>query len=325
MADNNANDAGDDHPEINHVLKTIQKGDFEKEGAVNSCIVYLQKLATYKCRRAKGYSTRQTDCNCLSFLMGNNDISINQLTRCAKYMVYWKSITIPIQNSMCKEWVKLAPHLNVAERYKNFALPMSDPESFEESAPIVFICRNALFAILNVGRKRIVTITRNVTFQHALTNKTGSRSSKGKYADKTYGPSLSIYFANLKEEGAPFATRQIRELAGLTYRDEDPDDVYLPPHMSKRRMYEKWCWEQGWIAKKKVRATSQYVNTEQYDKRPNDDDAEWPLWPSSQECKQVCAWPTFWKYWVDNYPNIKVRAKGADTPCSYHDSNGILL
>lgn len=33
-------------------------------------------------------------------------------------------------------------------------------------------------------------------------------------------------------------------------------------------------------------------------------------------CKHVCAWPTFWKYWVDNYPNIKVRAKGADT-CSH--------
>ena len=45
--------------------------------------------------------------------------------------MYWKSITIPIQNSMCKEWVKLAPHLNVIEQYKNFALPMSDPELFE--------------------------------------------------------------------------------------------------------------------------------------------------------------------------------------------------
>ena len=67
-------------------------------------------------------------------------------------MVYWKSITIPIQNSMCKEWVKLAPHLNVTEQYKNFSLPMSDPESFEENDIIVFIFRNFLFAILNVSR-----------------------------------------------------------------------------------------------------------------------------------------------------------------------------
>ena len=77
-------------------------------------------------------------------------------------MVYCKSITIPIQKSMCKEWVKLAPHLNVTEQYKNFALPLSDPESFKENAPIVFICRNALFAILNFGRRRILTITSNV-------------------------------------------------------------------------------------------------------------------------------------------------------------------
>ena len=74
MDDNNANDAGYDYPEINNVLRNIQKGDFEKEGAVNSCIVYLQKLATNKCLRAKVHGTRQTNCNCLSFLMGYNDI-----------------------------------------------------------------------------------------------------------------------------------------------------------------------------------------------------------------------------------------------------------
>ena len=65
----------------------------------------------------------------------------------------------------------------------------------------------------------------------------------------------------------------------------------------------------------KVRATSQYCITEDYDKKSHDDDAEAPQWPSSQECKPVCAWHTFWGYWADNYPNIKVRAKGADT-CS---------
>jgi len=75
-------------------------------------------------------------------------------------------------------------------------------------------------------------------------------------------------------------------------------------------MQEKWCWEQGWIAKRKIRATSQYCKTEDHDKRPHDDDAEVPLWPSSQECKPVCSWHTFWKYWADNYSNINSGDNG---------------
>ena len=47
--------------------------------------------------------------------------------------------------------------------------------------------------------------------------------------------------------------------------------------------------------------------------RPNDDDAEVPLWPSGSERKEVCSWSPFWRYWCKKFPNIKMRKRGADT------------
>ena len=67
-------------------------------------------------------------------------------------MVEWRAMVNSSQNAVFNEWMKLSPYLNVADRYKRFALPMSSPQSEEEDkAPLVFICRNALCGILDFG------------------------------------------------------------------------------------------------------------------------------------------------------------------------------
>ena len=87
----------------------------------------------------------------------------------------------------------------------------------------------------------------------------------------------------------------------------------LPPHLSKHRLYARWCWNRGWIATRKSRAKGIYNNLNEYEQRPNDDDLEVSLWPSGSELKKICTWPVFHKYWQCNYSDIKVRKKGADT------------
>ena len=64
--------------------------------------------------------------------------------------------------------------------------------------------------------------------------------------------SLHEYFDALEKESLPFATRVIRERTGLHMRDDNPDDVLLPPHMSKHRCYAQWCFSRGWVVKKRV-------------------------------------------------------------------------
>ena len=43
--------------------------------------------------------------------------------------------------------------------------------------------------------------------------------------------SLYIYFQEMKNDGLPFATCVICEEIGLTTRDDNIDEVALPPHL----------------------------------------------------------------------------------------------
>ena len=122
------------------------------------------------------------------------------------------------------------------------------------------------------------------------------------------------YFDALKEEQTiPFATRTVREATGTTTRDDDPNEATLPPHMGKRMVYERWCWERGWVPTRKRKAIGEYSALDEFNNRPHDNRSETPQWLEGSESKEICSWPAFHKYWKLNYPNIKVRKKGADT------------
>ena len=75
--------------------------------------------------------------------------------------------------------------------------------------------------------------------RHGHKGKKGCTINRGK---KVAYASLRTFFAELQEEGLPFATRLIQERTGLTTRDDNPDDVALPPHFTKHQLYTKWCW-----------------------------------------------------------------------------------
>jgi hypothetical protein len=45
--------------------------------------------------------------------------------------------------------------------------------------------------------------------------------------------SMSEFFLELAGQGTPFATRIIREETGMTLRDDNIDEVVLPPHITK--------------------------------------------------------------------------------------------
>ena len=137
----------------------------------------------------------------------------------------------------------------------------------------IMVCRNALTGILCVGRRMFTKAMNNPGQVH---KNTGKRSNNTHCLIEAY-ESLDAFFSVLAEEGAPFATRIIREEVGLTIRDDNPNDVALPPHMTKRKCYARWCWESGWRVTLKSRTLTWYDALEDFPARENDDDSEVPL------------------------------------------------
>lgn len=90
----------------------------------------------------------------------------------------------------------------------------------------------------------------------------------------------------------------MRVLAGLTTRDDDPDLVELPSHMSKRRYYGRHCYEQGYIIK--VDDKGNFGSMSNYKVRP-DYQAE------DKAPSAVVSWQTFLSVWARKFPKMLIR------------------
>ena len=84
--------------------------------------------------------------------------------------------------------------------------------------------------------------------------------------------SLTDFFNYLKEEGDNYASKQVRSSLGNTYlRDNELDGVRLPPSYSKKMLYDRWCYNQGWIV---GRCEDTFKSYKSYRPRPfNDSDS----------------------------------------------------
>eukprot|EP00957_Ditylum_brightwellii_P088323 6727695-Ditylum_brightwellii.AAC.1 len=80
---------------------------------------------------------------------------------------------------------------------------------------------------------------------HKLKGKMADQSSRGKEMIEIHH-SIDEYFEHLRQHGLPFANWVIWDETGTNTRDDNVDDVVLPPHISKRSCYVEWCYSQGW-------------------------------------------------------------------------------
>ena len=95
-----------------------------------------------------------------------------------------------------------------------------------------------------------------------------------------------------KVEGEPYATRFVRTLAGCDVRDEEDGILELPPSYSKRKLYERFCFEHGWIAR--ANAKGNYKEWRNYPERVHDDHlGDMASWPQSSYPQIICSWGSF--------------------------------
>ena len=318
-----------------HVLRSVTpkiKG-FDTDNAILRCIEYIQNtVANTTCKRPAGQGARETMCDCMTIF---GEVGMERSARAvARYMVRWASFPQVTKRELFYEWKKFAknhasllldiPMENRAGRsiHRTYVLPMcteaanededddeNDIAPLQEDVVKIMVCRNAITGLLDIGRRMIKASITNPGRDHGLVGRKGAQSNAGKRLQEV-NLSLDAYFAQLATEGTPFATRIIREESGLTTRDDNPDDVALPPYMTMHKCYGMWCWERGWKLKKTSRAKTIYGN---HVHREHDDDSEVPLWPTGSEVKDIASWPHFLTYWKTKFPNIKIRKKGADT------------
>lgn len=230
----------------------------------------------------------------------------------ASYLVRWAGFNQMRKREALHTWHNAAS-LNgrMSLKGKKYILPRCEKDTIHEDKDgqnqnIVspMICRNALTGLLNVGRRMWVSSMKDLPLMHG---NVGKKSNATIQLEEVY-QSLDIFFEKLSSEGSPCATPIIREEeSGLTNRDDNPDEVALPPHMTKHRCYGQWCWERGWKTKKLNRALTIYDKVANFEVREHDDDSEIPLWPVGSEPKRIVTWSTFLKYWTEKYPHIRLH------------------
>ena len=141
---------------------------------------------------------------------------------------------------------------------------MTQGDKPQGTEPMVF--KAGLSAILYVRKDRWKTAVKPGKV-HGLTKEKGIEKNRNKNKVEMY-VSLGDYFEELREKSIPFAARIIREKFVLATRDDDLDEVCLPPHLTKHRCYAIWCWKRGWKVAKKSKALTVYKPTHEFDPRP---------------------------------------------------------
>ena len=192
-----------------------------------------------------------------------------------------------------------------------FSIPgMFDPEIDNP----VFFCGNAIRRIFCIGRKKWRFLVQNATLPN-VTNKSLLMSGNKNAVKIEHRHEVVRFLNNIAdEEEEPVATRYIQSITGLLTRDEQEDNTkILPPHYSKRMLYERFCYEYGYIAKTRS-AKGNYSSTALFPLRPHDDEnGDMALWPSScTPALSVPSWKSFNNIWDSECSNIKIRAPSVD-------------
>jgi hypothetical protein len=121
-------------------------------------------------------------------------------------------------------------------------------------------------------------------------------------------PDLREFFEVMViDHGEERATRLVQAKTKTGLRNSEADLVELPSAMTKRGMYQRFCYNRGY--KIKTDAFGVYPKLEDYPIRTDFNNVFWPL---GSKPLQVCSWPSFLAYWKANYPNMIIRKPWED-------------
>jgi hypothetical protein len=110
-----------------------------------------------------------------------------------------------------------------------------------------------------------------------------------------------------KEHGEAYATHFIREITGMSLRNEEDGLVELPSSFTKRKLYAEFCFSRGY--KVKSTAKGSYGPMKDFALRPFDE----VFWPEGSTPLSICSWTDFRKLWKKHFPKLGIRNPCEDT------------
>ena len=305
MNSNNNSTAGeeakeDNGPEVRAGTRQCRKKKTAEE-LLNEKVVLNESLGS-KLFCWDSNHKKDLSCSCLRILHGRRDYC----QAVGEFQVMFDSLSFTEKKKVVIEWMRNLPDDDGGNTIQEYRIPYilhanADLEQYQDLRN-KRICVTAMRALLGKGRdwwKSCVDHHKSMTLpNHKLTGKISNKKRKflGDFQEQ-----LEEHFEELQREAEPIATRYVREVTGETSLRDDQDDLlFLPPYLTVRGCYAKFCFE-----KRGVKITT-----------TNKGNVKKAAAAGEGEPKSVPSWQAYVKYWKEKHPLLKVR-KPTEDICSY--------
>jgi hypothetical protein len=167
------------------------------------------------------------------------------------------------------------------------------------------VCQSALRTILGVGKQFWSRCKQAATTgelpQHGLK---GATSNRQRNFNAEIHPDLVVFFDEIQKLADPVATGIVGEVTAaetnIGLLEKEKGELVLGPAFSKRKLYQRFCWERGHCIRYTANGTP--VKEERTDEG----------WDRSKQRLQICAWNTFRLFWEKHYPHLHVQKTAED-------------
>ena len=176
------------------------------------------------------------------------------------------------------------------------------------------ICLSAWTTLYNIGRKALEKIRSIVSGMQSMVHGNTGKRNIDEGREDAYQNIIDVLRGLEEEESTPFAVRTVRDSAGRSSLRDNNDYVYLSPAFSKRRCYLEICHKRGWVAvwldkhKQKFKPIREWNLREGFYRTQEE-----AVLGRGEVAKRVVSRRSFLRCWAENFPKLKVRAKGEDT------------
>ena len=308
---------------IAHPFKVFRRPEYsgkkkamKAEDKLDHCITYLQSAPVFCIRWSTANKklglSRYTKCKCLRWIRANSMDEEREAV--ARYMMSYYDKKRADQQQILMEWLRYSNHESKVCR---FFLPFCRREetvieSAEGDNPLGYtsrmdritntkVCRSAIGFILNHTKHSWATCSKwvatNTLPGHGNKNR---RSGAGTHFDAFVKADLTEYFKDLRKLAEPRSTRVIRQQVGsVTLRDCEDDALYLPPYMSKRKLYEDFCANRGYTL--------------------NDSPQGYSRTKDREDANKIPSWFGFRSFWRREFPKLRLGRSTEDVCTECHN------
>ena len=272
------------------------------------CIQYLQQESEEFCRYWVASSKNKSvfsKCNCCAWL--SSPTKFDERDAIASFMLVWFDKSKTERQQTLIEWIRYTKELNYQRK---FFTPLIDQrvdnagaEAYTKKAKALSnykICRTAIGFILDVSRSAWTTCCTALAKNQIPVHKSRNKSSgRGKQFNIFVKDALDEYMEEVATKAEEQSTRVVRDATGLVgLRDGEAGVLFLPPYMSKRKIYEEFCFKRGHLMTQTERG---YTSTQVTD-----------------TADTILSWASFLSYWKKTYSHLRMGRSAEDICDSCH-------